>query len=89
MVLSVKLIIIIQRHYGTIVYVTSKNRVERLVSDRILDSIDLINYSVCVECVKGKHLKIKKFGAYRATYVLESIHADIYEPFSTPYWNDQ
>lgn len=41
----------------------SKNRVEGLVSDGILDSIDLTNFDVCVECVKVKHIKTEKFGA--------------------------
>ncbi|XP_050919105.1 uncharacterized mitochondrial protein AtMg00300-like [Lathyrus oleraceus] len=67
----------------------SKNRVERLVFDGILDSINLTNFDVCVECVKGKHTKPKKFAAYRATYVLELIHTDIYGPFPTPSWNGQ
>lgn len=31
-----------------------KNRVERPVSDGILDSIYLTNFDVCVECVKSK-----------------------------------
>ena len=48
----------------------SKNRVERLVSDGILDSIDFTNFDVCVECVKGKQTKTKKYVAYRATNVL-------------------
>ena len=32
----------------------SRNRVERLVSDGILDPIDLSGLDVCVECIKGK-----------------------------------
>lgn len=45
----------------------SKNRVERLVSDGILDSINFTNFDVCVECIKGKHIKTKKYVSYRAT----------------------
>lgn len=67
----------------------SKNRVERLLSDRILDSIDLTNFDVFVECVKGKLIKTKIFGAYRATNVLELIHTDICWPFLTPSWSGQ
>lgn len=59
----------------------SKNRVERLVSDESLDSIDFINFDVCIECVKGKQPKTKNFGAYRDTNVLELIHIAIYGPF--------
>ena len=38
------------RHLGHI----SKQRIKRLVSDRILDPLDLANFKVCVECIKGK-----------------------------------
>lgn len=66
MVLSVKLIITIHENYGTKnPGHISKNRVERLVTDGILDSIDLTKFDVCVECIKGKQTKTKKFGAYR------------------------
>lgn len=67
----------------------SKNRVERLVSDGILDSIDFTDLNVCVACIKGKQTKDKKLGAYRATDVLELIHTDICGPFPTPSWNGQ
>jgi hypothetical protein len=62
----------------------SKNRVERLVSDGILNSIDFTDFNVCIECIKGKQTKIKKLGAYRTTDVLELIHTDICGPFPTP-----
>ena len=32
----------------------SKNIIERLVSNGILDSIDFTSFHVCVECIKGK-----------------------------------
>ncbi|KAF1869358.1 hypothetical protein Lal_00018452, partial [Lupinus albus] len=32
----------------------SKQRIQRLVSDEILDPLDLSNFEVCVECIKGK-----------------------------------
>jgi len=47
----------------------SKNRIERLVSSGILDSIDFTSFDVCAECIKGKQTKSKKLGAYRATNV--------------------
>jgi len=61
----------------------SKNRVERLVSNGILKSIDFTNFDVCVECIKGKQTKAKRLGAYRASDVLELIHTDICGPFPT------
>ncbi|KAL6315384.1 hypothetical protein AAG906_000494 [Vitis piasezkii] len=45
----------------------SKSRVERLVSDGILDSLDFSDFDICVECIKGKHTKTKKLGVNRAT----------------------
>lgn len=39
--------------------------------------------------VKGKHTKLKKFWANRATSVLELIHIDNYVPFVTASLNDQ
>ncbi|XP_060964969.1 uncharacterized mitochondrial protein AtMg00300-like [Cannabis sativa] len=64
----------------------SRNRVQRLVSDGILDSIDFSDFDVCIECIKGKQTKTKKLGAKRATDVLELIHTDICGPFPTPSW---
>jgi len=67
----------------------SKNKIERLVSNEILDSIDFTSFDVCVECIKGKQTKSKKLGAYRGKNVLELIHTDICGPFHTPLWNGQ
>ena len=38
------------KHLGHI----SKHRIQRLVSDEILDHLDLSDFEVCVECIKGK-----------------------------------
>ena len=54
-----------------------KSRVEQLVSDGILDSLDFSDFDVCVECTKGKQTKMKKLGANQTTDVLELIHTDI------------
>ncbi|CAA0839096.1 Unknown protein, partial [Striga hermonthica] len=67
----------------------SINRVERLIKDGILDSINFSDFDVCVNCIKGKQTKVKRIGAYRATEVLELIHTDICGPFPTPSWNGQ
>ncbi|XP_047326879.1 uncharacterized protein LOC124930591 [Impatiens glandulifera] len=67
----------------------SKDRVERLIKDGVLDSIDFSDIEVCVNCIKGKQTKVKRTCAYRATEVLELIHTDICGPFSTPSWNGQ
>ncbi|KAH9688238.1 Integrase catalytic domain-containing protein [Citrus sinensis] len=67
----------------------SKARLERLVSDEILRSIDFTDLDVCIECIKGKQTKSKKLGAYRTSAVLELIHTDICGPFPTATWNGQ
>nr|CAN66083.1 hypothetical protein VITISV_028833 [Vitis vinifera] len=67
----------------------SKSRVEQLVSDGILDSLDFSDFDICVECIKGKQTKTKKLGANRATDVLELIHTDICGPYPTASWNGQ
>ncbi|KAL5545756.1 hypothetical protein UlMin_005443 [Ulmus minor] len=67
----------------------SKSRVERLVSDGILKTLDFSDFDICVECIKGKQTKTKKLGANRATDVLELIHTNICGPYPTASWNGQ
>ena len=62
----------------------SKRRIERLVSDRILDSLDFAYFEICTNCIKGKQTNTRRFGANRATDVLELIHTDVCGP-----WNGQ
>ena len=67
----------------------SKQRIERLVSDGILNSLDFIDFDVCVNCIKQKQTKIRIFGANRTSDVLELIHRDICGPFPTASFNGQ
>ncbi|KAL8157842.1 hypothetical protein AgCh_002526 [Apium graveolens] len=67
----------------------SKQRIQRLVNDRILDPLDLSDFQVFVECIKGKQTNSRKLGANRATSVLELIHTDISGPFPTASWKGQ
>ncbi|KAK9672848.1 hypothetical protein RND81_12G129000 [Saponaria officinalis] len=67
----------------------SKERIQRLVSNGILDSVDFTDTDVCISCIKGKQTKVKRFGANRATDGLKLIHTDIYGPFPTASWNGQ
>ena len=48
----------------------SKRRIERLVSDGILDPLDFTDFDICVNCIKGKHTSIRRLGANRTTDVL-------------------
>ena len=67
----------------------SKQRIQRLVLDEILDPLDLSDFEVCIECIKGKRTNIRKLGAERAKDVLELVHTDICGPFPTTSWNGQ
>ena len=67
----------------------SNQRIQRLVSERILDPLDLSDFQVYIECIKGKQTNVKKKDVNRCGDVLELIHMDICGPFPTPYWNGQ
>ena len=67
----------------------SKQRIERLVSDRILNSLDFTDFDVYVNCIKGKQTNIRRLGANRTSDILELIHTDICEPFPTASWKGQ
>jgi len=57
--------------------------------DGILEPLDLKDFQVCIECIKGKRTNERKLSAERAKYVLELIHTDICGPFPTISWNGQ
>ncbi|RDX86466.1 hypothetical protein CR513_32196, partial [Mucuna pruriens] len=60
----------------------SKQRIQRLVSDEIIEPLDLSNFKVW-------KTNIRKLGAERAKDVLELIHTNICGPFPTVSWNGQ
>ena len=55
----------------------------------ILDSLDFADFENCTNCIKGKQTNTRRFGANRATNVLQLIHTDICRPFPTLSWNGQ
>src|SRR3954466_9188681 len=59
------------------------------MSEGIIDSLDLSDLKVCIECVKGKQTNKRKTGAYRSSELLELIHTDICGPFPKTSWNGQ
>jgi len=67
----------------------SKQRIQRLVSNEILEPLDLSDFEVYVECIKGKRINIRKLGVERAKDILELVHTGICGPFPTPSWNGQ
>ena len=67
----------------------SKERIERLVKNGILDNLDFTDFQLCVDCIKGKQTKHNKKGATRSTKLLEIIHTDICGPLSIPCFNGE
>ena len=67
----------------------SKRRIERLMSDGILNPLDFMDFDTCVNCIKGKKTNVRRLDANRSLDVLELIHTDIYGPFPTASWNGQ
>ena len=62
----------------------SRERVSRLVKEGVLPTLDFTDFSVCIDCIKGKQTKHSKKGATRSTQFLEIIHTDICGPFDVP-----
>jgi len=67
----------------------SKQRIQRLMLDEILDPLGLSNFEVCIECIKGKRTNIRKLGAERVKDVLELVHTNICGSFPTTSWKGQ
>ena len=49
----------------------------------------MIDFQVCIECIKGKQIEKRKLGAIdvQSADVLELIHTDVYGPFPIASWN--
>ena len=62
----------------------SRERIERLVNEGILQNLDFIDFQVCLDCIKGKQTKHTKKGATRSNELLEIIHTDICGPLYVP-----
>ena len=67
----------------------SKERMERLVKNEILQKLDFTDLSICVDIIKGKQTKHTKKGATRSTQLLEIIHTDICGPFDVSSFNKE
>ena len=55
----------------------SRERVERLIKNDILPSLDFEDMEICVDCIRGKLSKAKNKGASRSSDLLEIVHTDI------------
>ena len=67
----------------------SAKRIDRLVSDEILETLDHTDQQVCIECIKGKTTNKRRFEAERSSETLKVVHTDICGPFPTASWNGQ
>ena len=61
----------------------SRQIIERLVSDKILDPLDFTEFDIFVNCIKGKQTNKRIFEANTTSDVLELTHTDNYGPFPT------
>ena len=55
----------------------SRWRIERLVSDKILDPLHFTDFNIYVNCIKGKQINTRRFEANKTLDVLELIYAEI------------
>ena len=60
----------------------SSGRIERLVKNEILASLEFSDIEQCIDCIKGRYVKQIKKDVNRSTGTLEIIHTDICGPFS-------
>ena len=51
--------------------------IERFVSNEILNALDLTDFNICINCVKGKQRNKRRFKANMTLDVVELIHADV------------
>ena len=59
----------------------SRGRIERLVKNDILPSLELSDLAQYRECIKGKYVKKVKKDVKRSAGILQIIHTDICGPF--------
>ena len=55
----------------------SIERMKKLVNDRVLITLDFVDFETCVNCIKGKQTNKSKRGAKRSTNLLEITYTDI------------
>ena len=58
----------------------SIDRIRRLVNDKVLNTLDFVDFDTCIDCIKGKQANKFKKGNKRGIDMLEIIHSNIYCP---------
>jgi hypothetical protein len=59
----------------------SRERIERLIKESILPSLEFLDLEHCIDCITGKYVKKIKKDAKRSAGILKIIHTDICGPF--------
>ena len=63
----------------------SRQRIERLIKDKILLDLDFTDFDTCVDCIKGKLItKMRNAKVNRCIELLRIIHTDICGSFTPP-----
>ena len=62
----------------------SRQRIEILIKDEILPSIDFLDFDTCVDCIKGKVTDKIGTAKNRCIELLRVTHTDIYGSFTLP-----
>lgn len=60
----------------------SKYRLQELIKQDILPSLDFINFRTCIDCLKCKMTNSRNFSSKRSEMLLGLIHTDLCGPFS-------
>ena len=67
----------------------SRKRLEQLVKDGVLSSLDFSDFHKRVDCINGKLTKKSRVEVQWSSELLELIHIGIYGPFPSPSRGDQ
>ena len=54
----------------------SIDRIKKLVNDKVLTTLDFIDFETCVDYIKGKQTNKSKKGVTRSSTILEIIHTN-------------
>ena len=67
----------------------SIDRIQRLVNDRVLGTMDFTDFDTCIDCIKGKQTNKSKKGTKRNINILEIIYSDIFSSDMESYGQKQ
>ena len=59
----------------------SKFRLQELVKQNVLPTLDFNDFETCIDCLKGKMINSRNFHYKRSEHLLDFIHTDVCGPF--------